>query len=110
MEPAVKSATKKKTQFGLQPIGDRVVLEREASDEKTSGGILLPATARERLNRGVVLSVGEGRLSEDGARIRLQVQQGDRVIFSQWAGEEFQQGDQKLVLVREEDILAVIES
>ena len=106
----MKTAKKQKSHLSLQPLGDRVVLEREEANERTSGGIFLPDTAREQLNRGVVLGVGTGRLSDDGSRIPLQVREGDRVIFSRWSGEEFESGDRKLVLVREDDILAVIES
>jgi chaperonin GroES len=93
----------------LQPLGDRVVVEREASEEKTAGGILLPDAAKDKPARGVIVSVGEGRLLEDGSRGTLQVKVGDRVIFSSYAGETFKVGDDELLLMREEDILAVIE-
>jgi chaperonin GroES len=97
------------TGLKLQPLGDRVVVEREESEEKTAGGILLPDTAKNKPARGTVISVGEGRLLDDGTRHQLQVKPGDRVIFSSYAGETFKVGDQELLLMREDDILAVIE-
>ncbi|MFM7844414.1 MAG: co-chaperone GroES [Planctomycetota bacterium] len=105
------TATKKKAATGirLQPLGNRVVLERESSEEKTTGGILLPDTAKDKPARGRIVSVGDGRLNEDGTRSPVQVKVGDRVIFSSYAGETFKVGDQELLLMREDDILAVIE-
>lgn len=105
------TATKKKPASGikLQPLGDRVVVEREVSEEKTSGGILLPDSAKDKPARGTIVSVGEGRLLDDGSRNQLQVKVGDRVIFSSYAGETFKVGDNELLLMREDDILAVIE-
>ena len=107
----VATATKKKTtqSVKLQPLGDRVVVEREQSEEKTAGGILLPDAAKDKPARGTIVSVGEGRLLDDGSRGKLQVKVGDRVIFSSYAGETFKVGEQELLLMREEDILAVID-
>jgi chaperonin GroES len=102
------TATKAKTRIKLQPLGDRVVVQREESEEKTSGGILLPDTAKDKPARGSVVSVGNGKLLEDGSRSSLQVKVGDRVIFSSYAGETFKVDDQELLLMREDDILAVI--
>lgn len=105
------TATKKKaaSSVKLQPLGDRVVVEREESEERTSGGILLPDSAKDKPARGTVVSVGEGRMLDDGSRSPLQVKPGDRVIFSSYAGETFKVGEQELLLMREDDILAVIE-
>ena len=91
----------------LQPLGDRVVLEREESEQVTSGGIVLPDTAKDKPTRGKVVHVGQGRLSKDGKRIPLQVKEGDRVLFSAYAGDTFKLGDRELLLLREEDILAI---
>lgn len=102
----------KKTTAGgikLQPLGDRVVVEREESESVTSGGIVLPDTAKDKPTRGKIVSVGEGRLLDDGRRGTLQVKPGDRVLFSSYAGEQFKVGDRELLLMREEDIFAVIE-
>ena len=104
-----KPATKKKTDLKLQPLGDRVVVRRESSEERTAGGIVLPDSAKEKPSRGVVVSVGNGKLLDDGSRGKLQVQTNDRVLFAAWAGETFKIGDDELLLMREEDILAILE-
>ena len=93
----------------LQPLGDRVVVEREASEERTAGGIVLPDSAKNKPARGRVVSVGDGKLLEDGKRGALQVKVGDRVLFSSYAGDEFKINDEELLLMREDDILAIIE-
>lgn len=93
----------------LQPLGDRVVIEREESETTTAGGIVLPDTAKEKPKRGKVVSVGNGRMLDDGSRAELQVAVGDCVLFSSYAGEEFKLGDLELLLMREEDILAIVE-
>ena len=93
----------------LQPLGDRVVIERESAEEKTAGGIVLPDSAQNKPARGKIISVGEGRLLDNGQRNQIQVKVGDRVLFSSYAGEQFKIGDQELLLMREDDILAVLE-
>ena len=106
-----KKKTEKKSQTGaikLQPLGDRVVVEREESEEITAGGIVLPDSAQDKPARGKIVSVGDGRLLDDGTRAPFQVRVGDRVLFSSYAGEEFKVGDRELVLMREEDVLAII--
>jgi chaperonin GroES len=95
--------------LSIQPIGDRVLIEREPSEEKTAGGIVLPDTAKDKPRRGKVISLGEGRLLRDGTRAPFQVKVGDRVVFSAYAGEELKLDDRELLLMREEDILAIIE-
>ena len=98
----------KKKGIRLQPLGDRVVVEREGSEETTAGGIVLPDSAQDKPARGTVVSVGDGRILDDGTRGELQVKVGDRVIFSSYAGETFKVNDDELLLMREDDILAVI--
>jgi chaperonin GroES len=93
----------------LQPLGDRVVIEREEAEERTAGGIVLPDSAKNKPSRGKVISVGEGRLLDNGERNKLQVKVGDRVLFSSYAGEQFKVGDQELLLMREDDVLAVLD-
>jgi chaperonin GroES len=93
----------------LQPLGDRVVVERDESEKVTSGGIVLPDTAKDKPTRGKVVSIGDGRLLDDGTRSKLQVKVGDRVLFTSYAGDTFKLGTRELLLLREEDILAVIE-
>ncbi len=93
----------------LQPLGERVVVERDESEETTAGGIVLPDTAKDKPARGQIVSIGNGRLLEDGTRSALQVKVGDRVIFSSYAGETFKVDDRELLLMREDDVLAVLE-
>ena len=92
----------------IQPLGDRVVVERAESETVTAGGIVLPDSAKDKPTRGTIISVGEGRLNKDGKRTPLQVKAGDRVLFTSYAGEQFKLGDRDLLLMREDDILAVI--
>jgi chaperonin GroES len=105
------TATKKKSQSGLklEPLGDRVVLERDESEEQTSGGILLPNSAQDKPARGRIVNIGNGRLLDDGTRAPFQVKVGDQVIFSSYAGESFRINDDDLLLMREDDILAIVE-
>ncbi len=93
----------------IKPIGDRVLVEREEKEEKTAGGIVLPDAAKEKPQRGTVLAVGDGKLGKDGRRIPLQVKKGDKVYFTAWAGDEYKSNGKEVLLMREEDILAVIE-
>jgi chaperonin GroES len=103
------TATKSKSAIKLQPLGDRVVIEREESEETTAGGIVLPDAAKDKPARGKVVAVGDGRLLDDGSRSQLQVKPGDRVIFSSYAGETILIGEEEVMLMQEEHILAVIE-
>ena len=94
----------------LQPLGDRVVVEREEAKDKTAGGIVLPDAAKDKPQKGKVLAVGDGRITKDGKRRELQVKAGDNVLFTSYAGDEFKlEGDKKVLLMREDDILAVID-
>ena len=103
------TATKKKSKIKLQPLGERVVVERDSMDEVTSGGIVLPGSAQDKPARGTIISIGDGKLLDDGTRAEFQVKVGDHVIFSSYAGETFQVGDDEVLLMREDDILAVID-
>ena len=98
-----------KSKVNLQPLHDRVVVQRDESEEVTTGGIVLPDSAKDAPARGTVVSVGDGIVLADGTRTPLQVQIGDRVIFSSYAGEEIAVDDDSYLLMRESDILAVIE-
>jgi chaperonin GroES len=106
------AATKEKKKSGklsLQPLGDRVVIERESSESKTAGGIVLPDAAKDKPARGTVKAIGDGRLNQKtGKRVALQVKVGDRVLFSSYAGDEFKVEGAELLLMREDDILAVM--
>lgn len=95
----------------IQPLGDRVVVEREEASDKTSGGIVLPDTAKDKPQKGKVIAVGEGRITKDGKRRELQVKVGDSVLFTSYAGDPVNLPgiDKRVMLMREDDILAVIE-
>jgi chaperonin GroES len=103
------TATKKKSKIKLQPLGDRVVIQRDDSDDVTAGGIVLPDSAKDKPARGTIVSVGDGRLLKDGKRSAFQVKPGDRILFSSYAGETFTIDDAELLLMREDDILAIID-
>jgi chaperonin GroES len=110
MSTATKPNKKKTTEnIKIQPLGDRVVVEREESESKTAGGIVLPDTAKDKPSRGKIIAIGDGRLLDDGKRSKLQVKVGDKVLFTSYAPEQIKINDQELLLMREEDILAVIE-
>lgn len=93
----------------VQPLGDRVVVEREEAKGTTAGGIVLPDTAKDKPQKGKIVAIGDGRITKDGKRKPLQVKVGDSVIFTSYAGDEFKLDDQKVLLMREDDILAVVE-
>jgi chaperonin GroES len=91
------------------PLNDKIVVKRLEAEEKTAGGIVLPDTAKEKPKQGKVLSVGDGKLLESGSRAKFQVKEGDRVLFTSYAGNEVNvEGDEYLIM-SEDDILAVIE-
>lgn len=111
MSAATATRPKKKSSHAhkIQPLGDRVVVEREEAEEKTAGGILLPDTAKDKPSRGTVISIGNGRVLDDGSRASMQVKVGDKVLFTSYAPETIRIGEDEVLLMREEDILAVIE-
>ncbi|MDG2382641.1 MAG: co-chaperone GroES [Pirellulaceae bacterium] len=106
---ATATKSKNKSKLKLQPLGDRVVVERDDAETTTAGGIVLPDSAQDRPARGKIVSVGDGRLLDDGSRSDFQVKVGDRIIFNSYAGEIFKIGDDELLLMREDEILAVID-
>jgi chaperonin GroES len=91
----------------IRPLGDRVVIEAIAKEESTASGIFLPDTAKEKPQEGKVVAVGSGVL-KDGDRIPLEVKEGDRIIFSKYAGTEVKYEGRELLIMRESDILAVL--
>ena len=98
-----------KSKIKLQPLGDRVVVQRDESEEVTTGGIVLPDSAKDAPARGTVMSVGDGIIMPDGSRVALQLTVGARVIFSSYGGETINIDDDEYLLMRESDVLAVIE-
>lgn len=98
-----------KSKIKLQPLGDRVVVQRDESEEVTAGGIVLPDSAKDVPARGTVISVGDGIMMPDGSRVALQLTVGARIIFSSYGGEAISIDDEEYLLMRESDVLAVIE-
>lgn len=97
--------------MNMRPLGDRIVVRRNAASEKSKGGILLPDAAKNKPQKGKVLAVGSGTLLKDGTRRALQVKPGDTVLFTAWAGDEFKErgAAEVLLLMREGDVLAVVD-
>lgn len=91
----------------IKPLGDRVVIEAVAREEKTASGIVLPDTAKEKPQEGKVVAVGSGAIHE-GNRIPLEVKVGDRVLFSKYAGTEVKHENRELLIMRESDVLAIL--
>ncbi len=92
----------------IVPLGDRVVLKRAEAEAKTAGGIVLPDSAQGKPQRGEIVAIGDGHVNDKGEKVPLTVKEGDRVIFSSYAGDEISFGDQTFLLMRESDILAVL--
>ncbi len=94
----------------LKPLGSRMVVEPIEQEDVTSGGILLPETAKEKPQRGVVVSVGPGDRDDDGKRIAMDVAKGDTVLFNKYAGTEIKIDGKKLLILKESDILAIVDA
>ena len=109
MAVTAKKPRKTKSSIQLQPLGDRIVVEREATEDLTAGGIYLPENAKDKPQRGTVISIGNGKLLADGSRAPLQVKIGDKVIFTSYGPDEIKIGTDEFLLMREDDVLAVIE-
>lgn len=92
----------------FKPLGDHIVIEIVEKEEKTTGGIVLPDSAKEKPQEGKVVAVGSGRLTDNGERVALEVAEGDTVVFSKYAGTELKQEDHEYLIMREDDVLAVI--
>ena len=93
----------------FRPLHDRVVVKRLEEDTKTAGGIIIPDTAKEKPQEGRVVAVGPGR-TEDGKLIKLDVRKGDRILFSKYAGTEIKLDGEEHIIMREDDVLGVIEA
>ena len=92
----------------LKPLADRVVVKALANEEKTKSGIVLPDTAKEKPQEGEVLAVGLGKMGDDGKRIPLEVQVNDRVVFSKYGGTEIKVDGEEYLILKESDILAIV--
>ena len=94
--------------MAIQPLGDRVLLKPMEMEEKTKGGIVLPDTAKEKPQEGEVIAVGTGRMLEDGKTVPLEVKKGDKVLFGKYAGTEVKLDGEGHLIVKEDEILAII--
>ncbi|NTV41818.1 MAG: co-chaperone GroES [Syntrophobacteraceae bacterium] len=94
----------------LKPLNDRVVLKRIEEEQRTAGGIIIPDTAKEKPIQGEVMAVGSGKVMEDGSRRPLDVKAGDRVLFGKYSGTEIKVEGEELLIMREDEILAIIEN
>ena len=93
----------------LRPLHDRILVRRIDEEEKTKGGLIIPDTAKEKPMEGKVIAVGKGRVAEDGKLRPLDVHKGDRVLFTKYAGSEIEVGGDEHLIIREDDVLAVLE-
>ena len=103
MATATASSTK------LRPLGDRVVVKPTPREEMTKSGIVLPDTAKEKPQEGMILAVGPGRILDDGKREAIDVKEGQKVLYAKYAGTEFKVDDEELLIVSQKDILAIVE-
>jgi len=93
----------------IRPLQDRVIVKRIEEEEKTKGGIIIPDTAKEKPQEGKVIAVGKGKLNEDGKVVPLDVKVNDRILFGKYSGSEINMDGEEHLIMREEDILGVIE-
>jgi len=94
--------------LNLKPLGSRVVIEPVEQESTTASGLVLPETAKEKPQQGIVLAIGPGDRDEDGKRIPMDVAAGDRILFAKYSGTEIKLDDKKLLILRESDILAIV--
>jgi chaperonin GroES len=92
----------------IRPLNDRVIVKRVAEEQKTAGGIIIPDTAKEKPQEGKIVAAGPGKRDEDGKRISLEVKEGDRILFSKYAGTEIKIDGEEHIFMREDDILGII--
>ncbi len=93
----------------IQPLHDRILVERLEEKEVKKGGIIIPDTAKEKPQEGKVVAVGNGKVTEDGKRIPLDVKAGDKILFGKYSGNEVKIEDEEYLIIREEDVLAILE-
>ncbi|MCF8129122.1 MAG: co-chaperone GroES [Deltaproteobacteria bacterium] len=93
----------------VKPLHDRVIVKRVEEEAKTKGGIIIPDTAKEKPVEGIILAVGDGKVADDGKKIALEVKNGDKVLFGKYAGTEIQIDGEEHLIMREDDIIAIIE-
>lgn len=94
----------------FRPLHDRILVRRVEAEEKTAGGIIIPETAKEKPQEGEVIAVGTGARDDTGKRIQLDVKVGDRILFGKWSGTEIKLNGEDLLIMKESDVMGVIES
>ncbi len=99
----------KSLKLNLKPLGDRVVVDPIEKEERTASGIILPETAKEKPQEGTIVAVGPGRRDEDGKLVPMDVKMGDVVLYAKYAGTEVKLEDKKVLILKESDILAIVE-
>ncbi len=95
--------------MAFKPLHDRVLVRRVESDEKTAGGLIIPDSAKEKPQEGVVVAVGAGARDDDGDRIAMDVKEGDHILFGKWSGTEVTIDGEELLIMKESDVLGIIE-
>ncbi len=95
--------------MSMKPLHDRVMVKRLEPKEAKKGGIIIPDTAKEKPQEGEVIAVGPGRVTKDGKRQPMEVKVGDKILFGKWSGNEVKLGDEEYLIMREEDILAILQ-
>ena len=95
--------------MNIRPLQDRIIVKRIEEEEKTSGGIIIPDTAKEKPQEGKVIAVGKGKVSDEGKVIALDIKKGDKILFSKYAGSEVKVNGTEYLIMREEDVLGVVE-
>ena len=94
---------------GLRPLGDRILVKRVKEEERTKGGIIIPDTAKEKPQEGKIVAVGKGKHGDNGKLIPIEVKAGDKILFGKYSGSEFKLEGEDLLILREDDILGIIE-
>lgn len=95
--------------MNIRPLNDRLIVKRLEEEEKTKGGIIIPDNAKEKPSQGEVIAVGSGKILEDGKKLPLEVKKGDRVLFGKYSGTEIKVDGNEYLMMREEDVLGVVE-
>lgn len=93
----------------IRPLGDRILVKREEAAETVSGGIIIPDSAKEKPQEGKVVAVGNGRIDDNGKQQKLEIKKGDRILMGKYAGTEVKIDGQELIIMREDDVLAIID-
>jgi chaperonin GroES len=108
-QSTVQKLKREKNVANFRPLGDRVLVKRVKEEEKTKGGIIIPDTAKEKPQEGEVIAVGPGARDEDGERVKMDLEVGDRILFGKWSGTEVTVDGEELLIMKESDVMGVLE-